>query len=75
MINAGVYILEKDVLNSIPADTNYSFERQLFPDLCSAVKQFMLSLPVLIGSISENLILTCRLTRTCCAVRAGVTPS
>jgi mannose-1-phosphate guanylyltransferase len=33
MINAGVYILEKEILNSIPANTNYSFERQLFPDL------------------------------------------
>jgi len=33
MINAGTYILEADVLNLIPPDTNYSFERQLFPDL------------------------------------------
>ncbi|HSW56827.1 MAG TPA: NDP-sugar synthase, partial [Dehalococcoidales bacterium] len=33
MINAGVYILENEVLDSIPANTNYSFERQLFPDL------------------------------------------
>ena len=33
MINAGVYILENEILNSIPAGTNYSFERQLFPDL------------------------------------------
>jgi mannose-1-phosphate guanylyltransferase len=33
MINAGVYILENEILESIPANTNYSFERQLFPDL------------------------------------------
>ncbi len=33
LINAGIYILEHEVLNSIPANTNYSFERQLFPDL------------------------------------------
>jgi mannose-1-phosphate guanylyltransferase len=33
MINAGTYILEPEVLNSIPAQTNYSFERQLFPAL------------------------------------------
>lgn len=33
MINAGIYILENEILNSIPANTNYSFERQLFPDL------------------------------------------
>jgi mannose-1-phosphate guanylyltransferase len=35
MINAGTYILEPEVLDSIPAQTNYSFERQLFPDLLS----------------------------------------
>jgi mannose-1-phosphate guanylyltransferase len=33
MINAGIYILENEILQRIPADTNYSFERQLFPDL------------------------------------------
>ena len=33
MINAGAYILEPEVLNSIPAGTEYSFERQLFPVL------------------------------------------
>ncbi len=33
MINAGVYILESSVLQCIPANTNYSFERQLFPEL------------------------------------------
>ena len=33
MINAGTYILEPEVLNEIPAQTNYSFERQLFPGL------------------------------------------
>jgi mannose-1-phosphate guanylyltransferase len=33
MINAGTYILEPEILNDIPAQTNYSFERQLFPAL------------------------------------------
>jgi mannose-1-phosphate guanylyltransferase len=33
MINAGTYILENEILKSIPPKTNYSFERQLFPDL------------------------------------------
>jgi mannose-1-phosphate guanylyltransferase len=33
MINAGTYILEPEVLDAIPPDTNYSFERQLFPGL------------------------------------------
>jgi len=33
MINAGTYILEKEVLKHIPAQTNFSFERQLFPQL------------------------------------------
>jgi mannose-1-phosphate guanylyltransferase len=31
MINAGTYIIEKDVLSKIPPQTNFSFERQLFP--------------------------------------------
>jgi mannose-1-phosphate guanylyltransferase len=33
MINAGTYILEPEVLKDIPPQTNYSFERQLFPAL------------------------------------------
>jgi mannose-1-phosphate guanylyltransferase len=33
MINAGTYILEPEILRDIPAQTNYSFERQLFPAL------------------------------------------
>jgi mannose-1-phosphate guanylyltransferase len=33
MINAGTYILEPEILNDIPASTNYSFERELFPKL------------------------------------------
>ena len=32
-INAGVYVLEPDVFSYIPAETNYSFERGLFPTL------------------------------------------
>jgi len=33
MINAGTYIMEADVLNSIPAQTIFSFEREVFPPL------------------------------------------
>jgi mannose-1-phosphate guanylyltransferase len=33
MINAGTYILSKEILKRIPAGANYSFERQLFPQL------------------------------------------
>jgi mannose-1-phosphate guanylyltransferase len=33
MINAGTYILEPEVLDSIPAAHEYSFERQLFPGM------------------------------------------
>ena len=33
MINAGTYILNKEVLKRIPAGVNHSFERQLFPQL------------------------------------------
>ena len=31
MINAGTYVLEPEVLSYIPPQTNFSFERQLFP--------------------------------------------
>jgi len=31
MINAGTYVLEPDVLTHIPPQTNFSFERDLFP--------------------------------------------
>jgi mannose-1-phosphate guanylyltransferase len=31
MINAGTYILEPEVLNHVPAQVNFSFERGLFP--------------------------------------------
>jgi len=33
MINAGTYIIEPDILDYIPPETNFSFERQLFPQL------------------------------------------
>lgn len=33
MINAGTYIMEADVLNSIPAQTMFSFEKEVFPPL------------------------------------------
>jgi mannose-1-phosphate guanylyltransferase len=33
MINAGTLILSKEVLRLIPPETNYSYERQLFPQL------------------------------------------
>jgi len=39
MINAGTYILNKEVLNQIPAGVNHSFERQLFPQLLEAGEQ------------------------------------
>ncbi|MBC8104591.1 MAG: NTP transferase domain-containing protein [Cytophagales bacterium] len=32
-VNAGVYVLRRDVLRRMPPDTEYSFERQLFPQL------------------------------------------
>jgi len=35
MINAGIYVLEPDVLGQIPAQTSFSFERELFPLLLS----------------------------------------
>jgi mannose-1-phosphate guanylyltransferase len=33
MINAGTYVMEPDVMNQIPPQTNFSFEHQLFPML------------------------------------------
>ncbi len=33
LINAGIYVLEPDVLGLIPSDAHYMFERGLFPDL------------------------------------------
>jgi mannose-1-phosphate guanylyltransferase len=33
MINAGAYIMDREMLKRIPAQTSYSFERQLFPQL------------------------------------------
>jgi mannose-1-phosphate guanylyltransferase len=33
MINAGTYVLDPAVLEAVPPGENYSFERQLFPDL------------------------------------------
>ncbi len=32
-INAGIYLLEKDLINQIPPGINYSVERQFFPSL------------------------------------------
>ena len=31
MINAGIYVLELDVLNQVPSQVKFSFERELFP--------------------------------------------
>ncbi|MGE0131346.1 MAG: sugar phosphate nucleotidyltransferase [Blastocatellales bacterium] len=39
-INAGIYVLEPDVLNYIPAGEKFSFEYQLFPALLAANVQF-----------------------------------
>jgi mannose-1-phosphate guanylyltransferase len=33
MINAGTYVLEPDVMSRVPSQTNFSFERELFPPL------------------------------------------
>jgi mannose-1-phosphate guanylyltransferase len=38
-INAGVYVLEPEVLNSVPPGEKHSFERQLFPSLLSGGKK------------------------------------
>lgn len=39
-INAGIYILERKVLDYIPAGENYSFEYQLFPGLLARAENF-----------------------------------
>lgn len=39
MINAGTYILEPEVLNNIPPQTSYMFERGLFPDVVERGEQ------------------------------------
>ncbi len=39
-VNAGVYVLEPDVLNYIPAGEKFSFEYQLFPALLAADERF-----------------------------------
>lgn len=39
-INAGIYILEPEVLDLIPAGENYSFEYNVFPDLLKHDKPF-----------------------------------
>lgn len=39
-INAGIYILEPEVLDLIPAGENHSFEYNVFPDLLSSQKAF-----------------------------------
>lgn len=39
-INAGIYVLEPEILDIIPAGVNYSFEYNLFPELLSRGKDF-----------------------------------
>jgi NDP-sugar pyrophosphorylase family protein len=39
-INAGIYVFNPKVLEMIPANCNYSFEHQLFPDLLEKNKNF-----------------------------------
>lgn len=39
-INAGIYVLEPEVLDLIPAGENYSFEYSVFPDLLTKNKAF-----------------------------------
>lgn len=38
-INAGLYILEKETLDLMKPDTNYSFERQIFPKILNSSKK------------------------------------
>jgi mannose-1-phosphate guanylyltransferase len=33
MINAGTYVIEPDILQRVPPDTKYSFEREIFPQM------------------------------------------
>ena len=35
-INAGIYVLDPEIFRSVPKGVDYSFERQLFPDLLAA---------------------------------------
>jgi NDP-sugar pyrophosphorylase family protein len=35
-INAGTYVIESEIFDTVPADTSYSFERQLFPGLLAS---------------------------------------
>ena len=39
-INAGIYVLEPEILDLIPSGENYSFEYGLFPDLLKREKRF-----------------------------------
>lgn len=40
-INAGIYVIEGDTLDRIPADTNYSIERGYFPSLIERRETFV----------------------------------
>jgi NDP-sugar pyrophosphorylase family protein len=40
LINAGIYILEPEVLDLIPEGQNYSFEYNVFPDILESVLSF-----------------------------------
>jgi NDP-sugar pyrophosphorylase family protein len=40
-INAGIYVIEGETLNRIPADTNYSIERAYFPSLVEGREPFV----------------------------------
>ncbi|HEY5526398.1 MAG TPA: NDP-sugar synthase [Candidatus Anoxymicrobiaceae bacterium] len=39
LINAGTYVIDPKVFDRVPPNENYSFERQLFPDLLEAGEQ------------------------------------
>jgi len=47
-VNAGVYVLRRDLLRFMPPDSEYSFERQLFPHLLQEGKVPMF------GYVAEN---------------------
>ncbi|MCD6350511.1 MAG: NDP-sugar synthase, partial [Armatimonadetes bacterium] len=44
-VNAGVYLLDPEVLDAVPAGQSWSVERQLFPDLLAAGRKMYGHLP------------------------------
>ena len=65
MINAGTYILEPEVLDYIPKDTSWSFERKLFPSSSRGASRSTATRPMPTGSTSGGRKSTCCFTTTC----------